>query len=142
MSSNKTDQLLFTKVGTGDDVDFVATLTIPTEFDSIASLQPPGEDGVRRSEIFCVPIDAGDVPVASVRGVDMLTMTLVKIVRRPLPPFDGTDVPVETGTITDAGFYQLNDIPFAGGEYTIRLTDITAPGGTNAIEVWHRAVVR
>lgn len=145
--SNAVDVLLRTKSGTGDDTDWVASNTVPGAADlgNAPSYPQPGQDTIHRLEVCVIPIDATGAPVARTGTVDM---TLVKVIRRdPLRSGNeaGSDDPVvvDTATITGVNFNALQDVPFAGGEYSIRLSNFSAPpGSATDFEIWVKSTIR
>lgn len=143
--SNAKDILLRTKSGTGDDTDWAGTNTVPgaSDLGGMPGYTPPGQDTIHRLEVAVVPVDSSGDPVNRSGTVDL---TLVKVIRRSVRDDGaGSDeaTVVDTATITGAAFNALQDVPFAGGEYSVRLTNITgAPGTATAFEVWVRNTVR
>ena len=143
---NGKDILLRTKSGVLADTVYADDNTIPADADlgGLPYVAAPGQDSIHRVEVWCVPIDTNGAPLDR---AGTFTMTLVKVVRRssasPQSAGDDTDLAVDTLVLTGVAFNQLNDIPFAGGEFTIALSAIAAePVGTTDIEIWVRAVVR
>ena len=138
--------LLRTKTDeTTPDTDYVGTNTTPADvIMDVMPLGPAREQRYTGLEVVILGVDSSRVPVD--RGANTCDITLIEVADREDPLLGGAvgldplimDVNGTNNTPLQTKVY----FPFAGGRFTIRISDNAAIAGVAALEVWWRPVVR
>jgi len=130
------DKLLRTKTDYTDDDDWAGdvSLTVPVADQDPGRLREHGLNGpVTQIEIVVVATDGTDQVDPAAGSFDL---QLVRLFSRA----DGSVAKAGSDTLTSQAFGTMIRVPFNGGDFTVRLSNLTAPAGGTQVEIWYRLV--